>query len=140
LNHKVVVGLYLTILSMAIFNTVTIPVRAKENVKPINIGIYWNRKCTKSIKYIDWGALEPESSVIKVIYIKNKSKIPLALHIYYSDINPLEAEKYIILDWDKEGYTLDARSVIQATVTLSIPHSVSNITDFYFNVVIEGTG
>lgn len=140
MKNKILIAICLIVISISFFSTLSIPVRAKTNVNSINIDVYWDGKCTKPMKNIDWGILEPGSSTVKVIYIKNKSKIPLVLHLYCSDVNPFEAEKYIILDWDKEGYTIDARSVIKATLTLSIPHSRYDITDFHFNIIIEGTG
>lgn len=140
MKNKFFIAISLIFMSVSFFSTLSIPVHAKKNVNSVNIEVYWDSECTKFIKYIDWGPLELASSIVKVIYIKNKSKIPLILHLYCSDFDPFEAEEYIILDWDKEGYTLDARSVIKATLILSITHSMSNITCFNFNIIIEGTG
>lgn len=136
----------IVILSSTLVYTVTIinarpdkNPRGPRNGKSPNIEIYWDNKCIKIIDKIDWGILEPGSSNTRIIYIRNKSKTPVTLHCYMLNFEPFEAEEYLIPDWDKEDYVLEARSVIKATLSLSILSSTSNLKDFSFDIVIEGT-
>lgn len=110
-----------------------------KNGKSINIDIYWDDRCKRVVKHIDWGTLEPGSSSTKTIYIKNKSTIPLILRVHSLNFQPLEAEECLTLVWDKEGFILEAGGIIEATFTLSTSNSASNVTKFSFDIIIEGT-
>lgn len=110
------------------------------NVKAINVEVYWDSGGTQVVDQIDWGILEPGDSLNKTVYIKNTGNAPLTLNMSYSGWNPSEAGNYIILSWNKEGATIDPDGMVAAVLTLSVSDTISGITDFSFNIVIEGTG
>ena len=109
-------------------------------VKAINVEVYWDSGCTQVVGQIDWGALEPGDSLSKTVYIKNTGNAPLTLSMSCSGWSPVEAGDYITLSWDKEGGTVNPGEVVGAVLTLSVSDSISGVTDFSFNIVVEGSG
>jgi len=109
-------------------------------VMAINVEVYWDQEGTQVVDQIDWGNLEPGQSVDKTIYIKNTGNAALTLTMTYSGWVPLEAGNYITLSWDNEGATVDPDGVVAAVLTLSVSNSISGITNFSFNIIIEGAG
>lgn len=108
-------------------------------VKAINVEVYWDQEGTQVVDQIDWGNLEPGQSGDKTIYIKNTGNAALTLTMTYSSWVPLEAGNYITLSWDNEGATVDPDGVVAAVLTLSVSNSISGITNFSVNIIIEGT-
>jgi len=78
--------------------------------------------------------------VEKTVYIKNNGNAPITKNMSYSDWSPTEAGDYISLTWNQEGTQLTADAVVQAVLTLSISDTITGITEFSFNILIEGTG
>lgn len=73
-----------------------------------------------------------------VVYIKNLSKIPVTLFCCLSDFSPDDATEYLALDWDREGYLLEARKTVRASLTLSVSGS-AQFNSFTVDVLISGT-
>lgn len=109
-------------------------------VKAINVEVYWDSGCTQVVDQIDWGTLGPGDTLDKTVYVENTGNAPLSLSISCSGWNPMEAGDYITLSWDREGGTVSPGEVVEAVLTLSVSNSISGITNFSFNIVIEGTG
>jgi len=109
-------------------------------VEAINVEVYWDSQCTQAVSEVDWGLHEPGTSVDKTIYVKNTGTAPMTLGLSYSGWVPAEAGNYISLAWDVEGAQVDSGGVVQAVLTLSVSGAISGITDFSFNIIIEGTG
>ena len=120
--------------------TTTRTIGNSGTVKAINVEVYWDSLCTQVVDTIEWGLLEPGGSVNKTVYIKNAGNAPLTLRMYYSGWVPPEAGTYMTLSWDKEEATIDPDGVTAAVLTLSISDSVSGVTNFSFDITIEGTG
>ena len=110
------------------------------SVKAINVEVYWDALCTQVVDSVDWGTPGPGDSVSKTVYVKNIGNAPLTLSMSCSGWNPSEAQTYLTLSWDAEGAQVNADEVVTAVLTLSVSESVTGITDFSFNIVIEGSG
>jgi len=108
-------------------------------VKAIGVGVYWDQSCTQPVSTFDWGTLEPNSTKSISCYIRNEGNSPLTLSMSTSNWNPSNAQQYITLTWDKEGYSL-AGGVVKATFTLKISANIQGITSFSFDITIAGTG
>ena len=115
-------------------------ISSSGTVKAINVEIYWDQGCSQIVENVDWGLAEPGDTVSKAIYIKNSGNAPLTLGLSYSDWVPTEAGDFITLEWDQEGSTINAGGIQQADLTLTISYDITGVTDFSFNIVIEGNG
>ena len=110
------------------------------SVKTINVEVYWDLDCTQVASSLDWGSPKPGDVIYRTIYIKNTGSVPMTLHLNCSGWNPSGVEKYLMVSWDRQGAILNIDEVVQAILKLSVSSTVSGITDFSFNIVIEGTG
>ena len=109
------------------------------NVSAVGVGVYWDSSCTNMVLSIDWGALEPGASVDKTIYIKNEGSLAVLLSMTTENWSPASASSYMTLSWARENYVLNSGSVVQAVLTLSVSSSISEITNFSFDIIISGT-
>lgn len=109
-------------------------------IKGINVEVYWDVECTQVVNSVDWGIPEPGDSLIRTIYVKNIGNSPMTLNMSCSGWDPAEAESYLSVSWDRDGATIDADEVVSAVLTLSVSDLISGITDFSFNIIIQGTG
>ena len=109
-------------------------------MKAIDVEVYWDSGYTDTVSAINWTILEPGDSVEKTVYVKNTGNAPLTLKMTSSDWDPIEAEGQITLSWDKEDAELGPYAIVAAVLTLSVSPSISEITDFSSNIIIEGTG
>lgn len=110
------------------------------SVRSINVEVYLNMECTQIVNSVDWGTPGPGDSVSKTVYIKNTGNAQMTLSMSCSGWNPVGAENYLTLSWNREGTQINAGAVIPAVLTLSVSGAVTGITDFSFNTVIVGTG
>jgi len=109
-------------------------------MKTIDVEVYWDSGCTDTVTAINWAITEPDASLAKTIYVKNTGNAPVTLSMTCSGWIPPEAETHITLSWDKEGATVEPSAVVAAVLILAVSATISGITDFLFNIVIEVTG
>ncbi len=110
------------------------------SVKAINVDVYWDDLCTQVVNSVDWGTPEPGEVAYQTVYIKNSGSAPLYVSMITSNWTPVEAANYLTLTWDREGASIDPDQVLPAFLTLTVSDTITGITDFSFNIVIEGTG
>ena len=120
--------------------TVSKTLSSTGSVKAINVEVYWDLACTQVVSSIDWGTPEPGDSVSRTVYVKNSGSAPMNVSLSASGWVPAEAGNYLTMSWDREGAEVAAAEVVQALLTLDVSGSITGITDFSFDIVIEGTG
>ncbi len=120
--------------------TVSKTLSSTGSVKAINVEVYWDFACTQVVSSIDWGTPEPGDSINQTVYVKNSGTAPMNLSLSTSGWVPVEAGNYLTLSWDREGTEVAADGVVQALITMDVSGSITGITDFSFDIVIEGTG
>lgn len=108
-------------------------------VKGVGVGVYSDVSCTDEVSSIDWGDLQPGESKDATIYVKNEGSVTVTLSMTTENWTPAVASTYMTLSWNRESYVLSSGSVVQAVLTLSVSSSVSDITDFSFDIIITGT-
>lgn len=109
------------------------------NVNAIGVGVYSEATCINEVSTINWGFVEPGSTKNVTVYVRNEGTIPMTLSMTIDNWNPAEASAYIGLSWNREGSQINAQSVLQADLTLSVSSSISDITSFGFDITITGT-
>ena len=147
MNQRFSAIIILTVMTMAVsavfltsgllFGTRTI--NNGGTVNAIGVGVYWENACTNEVTTIDWGALEPGSTKTVTVYVRNEGNIPMTLNMTDGNWNPLSASTYITLSWNREGSQVNAQSVLQTVLTLTVSSSISEISGFSFNITIAGT-
>jgi len=147
-TSKFSTGALIALVSTAIFLIVTTAgllsvnqtVSSSGVISSVDVGVYQEWACTNNLTSIDWGTLSPGDTATRTIYVKNIGTSPITLAMTTANWNPASANGPITLSWDIEGDTIDAAYVTQATLTLSVSPSISDITTFNMDVVITGTG
>lgn len=110
------------------------------SVKFINVEVYWDLSCTQIVNTVDWGAPEAGEQVDRTMYVKNTGNAPMTLYLYTSNWVPSGADSDIALTWDREGASINDGEVLEAVLTLSVSSSITGVTDFSFDITIEGSG
>jgi hypothetical protein len=132
-----VVLLMTSVLAILMSNT---SVPNSGEIKGINVSVYQNSACTIPLSSWNWGVLEPGSSTLKTMYVKNEGNMPMTLNLTTITWTPSGAATYITITWNREGAVVTAGSNVQANVTLAVSPSITGITSFSFTMVITGTG
>jgi hypothetical protein len=108
-------------------------------ITAINVGVYSDSACTTSLTSWNWSTLDPGSSTLKTMYVKNNGTVPMTLNMTTNTWTS-GASTYITVAWNREGYVVNDGTSVQANVTLTVSPSITGITTFSFNLVITGTG
>ncbi len=109
-------------------------------IMAINVEVYWDSAGTQNVTTIDWGIPAPGDVVSKTVYVKNTGNNPMNVSMSISSMTPAGASTYLSVTWDKEGAVVAAGDTVQAIITLDVSSGITGISDFSFNIVIEGTG
>jgi hypothetical protein len=108
-------------------------------VKTVGVSVYWDASCTNKVTSIDWGYMEPGSSMNKTVYVKNEGTVVMKLSMTTQNWNPASAASYITESWNRENNVLNPGSVVQAVLTLSLLPSTTGITNASFDTIVTGT-
>ena len=110
------------------------------NVYCVGIEAFWDSTCTNKCDSIDWGWCQPGENKNVTIYLRNTGNTPVILTLSTQDWSPAEAENYITLTWDREGYNM-TEQVVACTFILAVDSSIQNTTiqTFTFTAVITAT-
>jgi hypothetical protein len=109
-------------------------------IKGVNVSVYQDSACTQPLTSWTWGVINPGSSIVKTMYVKNEGNGPITLSLTTNTWAPSSASTYITVTWNREGTAVNAGNNVQANVTLSVSPSIAGITSFTFTMVITGTG
>lgn len=109
-------------------------------IKAVNVSVYQDSACTQPLSSWTWGLMDPGSSAVKTMYVKNQGNAPMTLNLMTTTWAPSNASTYITVTWNREGTVVNAGSSVQANVTLSVSPSIAGIASFTFTMVITGTG
>ena len=109
-------------------------------VKGVGVGIYWDSACTNMTSSINWGTLDPGSSKLVALYVRNEGNTPITLFKTQQNWTPSNAANYITLTWNYANQTLGNNAVLQISLKLAISTVVSGITSFTFDTIITASG
>jgi len=101
-----------------------------------NLEIYTTPDCTNNCTALNFGEPKPGQVTNKTIYLKNTENTPIILTMNTNQWNPAEAEKLLVLSWNREGIIIKSKEVISATFTLDVNAKVEGFSNFNFNVAV----
>jgi hypothetical protein len=147
LNQRFSAILLVTVATMAVASVVLTYgllfgskiINNQGNVNTVGVGVYWENTCVNNVSRIDWGLIEPGTSENVTVYILNEGTVPMTLNMTTDNWDPAAASTDIALSWDREGNAVNAQSVLQAVLTLSVSSSISDVSSFSFDITITGT-
>ncbi len=109
------------------------------SIMAINVEVFWDSAGTQNVTSVDWGIPAPGDKVNQTIYVKNTGNGPMNITLTTIGWTPAGAATYLDVLWDQEGTSVAAGNIIQAIITLDVSSGITRISDFSFDIVIEGT-
>lgn len=122
----------------ALLNTVRV-VPTSGIVATANLVLYNDPVRTIECQTINWGTMAPNETRTHALYIYNNGTIPLQLGLRNSNWNPLNANTYISVTWDRETTVIEPGATISAILSLHVDMNITGITTFRCDLVIQGT-
>jgi hypothetical protein len=121
--------------------TRSVPNTGNVRISPpsAQLGMYSNSACTTPLSSVSWGTIDPGSKATSTLYLKNEGNVPLTLSIQAANWNPTSAQNFLTLTWNRAGYVLAVGASAQAILSLAVSSSISNITNFSFDITIIAT-
>ncbi len=120
--------------------TATKTIDSSGTIMAINIEVYSDLACTQPLSSLDWGIPEPGDTVNRVVYLKNTGNADMSLNMYVSNWTPSGVDTYLSLSWDQENTVITPDEVLQSTISLLVDSGISGITDFSYQITLQGTG
>ncbi len=111
-----------------------------ENVRTVGVGIYSDSSINNPLSSIDWGNLESGGNMSIECYVQNEGKTFSTLTLETANWTPPEAATYLTLTWDYKEQILNVDETILVTLTLSVSENIQGITNFFFDIIIIGSG
>jgi len=108
-------------------------------VETEQVGVYWHSNCADRVSSIDWSILNPGSTKSIVVHIRNEVEEPIFLTMSPKNWAPSSASNYITLRWNYTGRRVDPDEVLQIKLTLSISPYITGISNFSFDIYINGS-
>lgn len=124
---------------IAVVLITTYRIRNVGTVKAIGVAVFWDLSCTVPVTVIDWELISPGDLKGTTVYIKSTKNVNFTMTINATNWNPPEAGQYFIVDWNYTGEVLHPTDVIATLITLYLDPTVTEITTFSFDTIIEAT-
>lgn len=109
-------------------------------VKAVGVEVYWDSSATQIVTSINWGIVEPNSTVEKTVFVKNPGNVPVTLNLSTANWNPANASNFITLSWNYTGFLVDPDMVVPVVLTLSVSAEITGIKSFSFDIIISAQG
>jgi hypothetical protein len=110
------------------------------SIKGVGVGVYWDSECEDPTSSINFGLLEPGSQKDFTLYLKNEGNTDLILSLTSKDWDPVEADDYLSLTWNREGQQMYSGQVISCVLTLSVSENIHDISTYSVTITITATG
>ena len=104
---------------------------------PVGVGVYWDNNCTDSVDEIDWGIIQPGSTVNVTVFVKNEGSLAISLNITAENWSPIETTSYMTFSSNYMGQTINLRENLQVTLSLTTAPNIEEITNFSFNISVD---
>ena len=103
------------------------------------VGVFWDRNCTQRVSSIDWGTLAPGMTKSVSVYVQSKSNETCILILMPTGWNPPAVANYLELSQNYENKKIQPSEVVKVALSLTVSASVAGVTNFAFNIVVEGS-
>ncbi len=103
---------------------------------PVGVGFYWDSDCANPVSFVDWGDIQPGSTVDVTVFVRNEGSQAFSLNITAENWYPIETTSYMIFSSDYTGQIIDLQEVVQITLSLTTSSSIERITSFSFDITV----
>jgi len=131
--------LALTLIAIAITVMISqISIQNIGTVKTVGLEAYKDEALTEQLSFVDWGLVAPSENKTFPAWIKNAGTTDLKLGMWTDNWNPTNASNYMVLTWNYDDSLVSVDQSVPVVFTLSINTTVTDITDFGFDIWIVG--
>jgi hypothetical protein len=104
-----------------------------------NIGVYWDKYCTKPVYSINWGNLSIGQEKSVTVYVRYEGNETAFFTEAATDWNPTYALQYLTFSWGIQRRRLEAGDVINVTQTLYASIYTRGVSSFSFAINLLGS-
>ena len=109
------------------------------SVTALTLCVYGESACSTLKTSVDWGTLQPGTTITKTVYLKNTGTVPAKLSCTFTNWWPTTTSNYITLTWDRENTSILASQILPATFTLTVSPNITGITTYSVDININAT-
>jgi hypothetical protein len=118
------------------------PVEATFNnsgtIRTVGVEVYADEALTQPLTHIDWESVSPGETKASSAWVVNSGNDAITLQMLTENWSPTEASQWINLTWNYDGSSIPGGLSIPVTFSLSVDVDVTGLTDFSFDILIEG--
>ena len=104
---------------------------------PVGVGFYWDNNCTDPVLFIEWGIIQPGSTVNVTFFAKNEGSLAISLNITAENWSPIETTSYMTFSSNYMGQTINLQENLQITLILTTSPNIEEITSFSFDISVD---
>ena len=132
-----VVSLTLTLVTFgSIIDSMVIGSGGTVNL-PVDVGFYWDSNCANPVSLVDWGTIEPGSTVDVTVFVRNEGSQTISLDITAENWSPIETTSYMTFSSNCIGQPISPQEILQITLSLSTSPNIEEITSFSFDISVN---
>ncbi len=102
------------------------------------LAAYQDPNGTEIASEIEWGTINPGSTVQRTVYVKNVGTIPINLNITTNTLVPADIFSMILFSTDLQGAQVQPEVTVPVVLTLTVL-PMADPTNFSFNIIITAT-
>ncbi len=103
------------------------------------LGAYWDSGCSSRVTTIDWGNMTLGQTKIITFYVRNEGSTSIFLSAIDKNWNPTTAQSYIHFVCGSDDQKVQANEVNKVICSLTVSIVTTNITNYSFNMLMQGT-
>jgi hypothetical protein len=117
-----------------------------STVKTVNLQVYQDSGMANVLTSLNWsnvapiGPMELGQTKTVTVYLWSTSNTPTTLNMTTSNYWPSGVQQYLTVSWNKEGQVLQPNTPTAAEISLNLSPSVSNVTEFSFDITLIARG
>ena len=105
-----------------------------------DIGVYWNKDCTRRVNSISWGAIAPGETSQVIVYVRNEGNETLIPSLTTLNWQPEDALLWLDFSWSCQETSIAVGQVVEVTQILSVAPDLSGgFSSFRFDTVFGGS-
>jgi hypothetical protein len=124
----------------AVIGASLVRIRNVGTIRAVGVEVYADAGLSTVLHEISWGILNPGESKTFNAWVQNSGNVAQGLTLSTEGWSPLGAGNSISLSWDYDGAPVPAGASIPVVFTLSVSPSITGVSGFSFDVVIQVTG
>ncbi len=121
----------------AVIGASLVRIRNVGTIRAFGVEVYADEGLTSVLHEISWGVLDPGASRTFDAWVQNSGNVAQRLVLSTEGWSPFGVENSISLSWDYGDVLIAPGGSVPVVFTLSVSPSITGVSGFSFDVVIE---